>query len=153
MDDVEGAVIGLTDRNPNTGHDCLKSLLEASRLGDSVYPYFQRFAEMLESENSYIRTRGLLLIAANARWDQEYQLDEIIDSCLRHIMDEKPTVSRQFIAALPEMALYKPKLAGDICDALRKARPSRYKASMAPLIRQDIAAALEKIAEQTGEPL
>ena len=34
-------------------------------------------AEMLDSDNPYIRTRGLLLISANAKWDSDNKIDEI----------------------------------------------------------------------------
>lgn len=147
MIDVESLVAGLCDRNPNVGYACLLKLREESLRSDAVYPCFDRFAEMLNSDNSYIRARGLLLIAANARWDKDNKIDEIIDRYLTHIMDVKPTVARQFIAVLPEVAKFKPELAGDIRRALLCANPGRYKSSMAPLIQKDISRALSQIEE------
>lgn len=38
-----------------------------------------KFAEMIENSNSYIRTRGIILISVNAKWDIENKIDEIID--------------------------------------------------------------------------
>ena len=33
---------------------------------------------MLDSDNSYIRTRGLVLLACHAKWDVDYKIDELI---------------------------------------------------------------------------
>lgn len=101
MPELESLVAGLCDRNPNAGYACLVKLQEGSRRSDTVYPCFDRFVKMLDSDNSYIRARGLLLIAANARWDKDNKIDEIIDYYLTHITDVKPTVARQFIAVPP----------------------------------------------------
>lgn len=60
-------------------------------------------------------------------------------------MDEKPITSRQCIKALPRLAKYKPNLAGRICSALNEADPKVYKDTMEPLIRKDIASALDLI--------
>lgn len=54
---------------------------------DHVYPYMDRFGDMLDSDNSYIRTRGLTLLACNSKWDKDYKIDEIIDKYLKHITD------------------------------------------------------------------
>ncbi len=147
MAELEGLVEGLSDHDPSEGYACFLRLREESLRSDAVYPYFDRFIGMMDSGNSYIRARGLLLIAVNARWDGEHKLDEIIDRYLTHIMDEKPTVARQFIGALLEVAEHKPELAGDIRRALVRANPGRYRDSMAPLIQRDIAEALGRIAE------
>ena len=78
---------------------------------------------MLDDPNSYIRTRGILLIAANAKWDIDYKIYEIIDSLLKHITDDKPITARQCIKSLPIIAKYKPDLTDDICNALKTANP------------------------------
>lgn len=136
---------GLADRDAPTAYACFLKLREESRATAAVYPYFGRFAAMLNSGSSYVRARGLLLIAANAQWDVDNKIDEIIGDYLAHVMDAKPTVSRQLIAALPELARGKPELAEDIRQALHHANPARYRGSMAPLIQKDIAAALDAL--------
>jgi len=100
---------------------------------------------MIDSDNSYVRTRGLLLISANAKWDEDNKIDEIIDKYIKHILDDKPITARQCINALPKIAEFKPDLVEVIITALRKADPERYASSMQPLVYKDIRAALEKI--------
>ena len=145
MIDIEALVGRLRDRDDKSAYAAFLELQEESRRSNKVYPYFDRFASLIEEESSYARTRGLLLVAANARWDVDYKVDEIIDQCLVHVMDVKPTVSRQLIAALPELARYKGDLRSDIRRALERANPGRYRDSMAPLIQKDISKALREI--------
>ena len=75
---------------------------------------------MLDSDNCYVRTRGLTLLAYNAKWDKDYKIDEIIDKYLRHITDVKPITARQCIKMLPIIAKYKPELRKDIQKALKE---------------------------------
>ena len=87
----------------------------------------------------------MVLIAANARWDIDDKVDQVIGRYLRHVEDEKPITARQCIQALPEIARHKPVLCDDICRALRGADPTIYPSSMAPMITKDIQAALAAI--------
>ena len=53
-----------------------------------------KFIAMASSGNSYVRTRGLALIAHNAKWDVDDKIDGIIGGYLEHITDEKPICAR-----------------------------------------------------------
>ena len=145
MADIAQWVEGLLSDDNQYAFQCLKHLEAESERSGAVYAYFDTFARLLESPNSYRRTRGLLLIAANARWDNHYKIDEIIDEYVSHISDIKPITARQCIKALPDIVKYKPELAEYIRTALRQASPARYKSSMQPLVRKDIADALRRI--------
>lgn len=135
----------LFQKNNSIAYQALQALQKESDETDSVYPYMDRMRDMLENENSYIRTRGLTLIAYNAKWDKNYKIDELIDEYLKHITDDKPITARQCIKLLPMIANSKPDLKADITTALQKADISRYADSMQPLVNQDIQEALKKI--------
>ena len=145
MEHMDELVNTLYSKNAKEAYGALKVLLERSSQSDALYPYFDEFAAMSEDPDSYIRTRGLLLISANAKWDQDNKVDECIDRLLTHIMDEKPITSRQFIKTLPELAASKPELAEDIKNALRRADTEIYADSMQSLVYRDIQSALKKI--------
>ncbi len=145
MNDIQELVSGLKDKNDKYAYQCLKQLELESLNSDAVYPYFDLFSAMLDDPNSYIRTRGILLIAPNAKWDSDYKIDEIIDRLLKHIMDDKPITARQCIKSLPTIAKHKPDLKDDICNALRTANPQIYKSSMQSLVSKDIQDALNAI--------
>lgn len=143
--DVTETFEQLFDKNNPIAYKALQALQKMSEQSDCVYPYMDRLCEMLDSGNSYIRTRGLVLIACNAKWDRDYKIDEVIDRYLQHIMDSKPITARQCIKLLPTVARYKPELKEDIVSALRKADLSIYADSMQPLVYQDLQKALKEI--------
>jgi hypothetical protein len=145
--DISELINGLFDKDDKAAYKCLKELDAISEQDNRVYQYFDTLADMIDSDNSYIRTRGLLLVSANAKWDADYKIDEIIDKYLSHILDDKSITARQCIKALPNIAKHKPELADDILAALRKADPQRYAYSMRPLVQNDIRATIDKIAD------
>lgn len=135
----------LLDKNNNVAYKALQLLQKESEERNCVYPYMHRLSDMLDSENSYIRTRGLTLLAYNAKWDKDNRIDEIIDKYLKHITDIKPITARQCIKLLPIIAEYKPELKNDILSALHKANISIYGDSMQSLVHKDIQKALNEI--------
>ena len=135
----------LFDKNNNVAYKALQELQKESEETDCVYPFIDRLSDMLDSDNSYIRTRGLTLLAYNAKWDRANKIDEIIDEYLKHITDVKPITARQCIKLLPIIAKHKPELKNDILSALNKANISIYDYSMQPLVYKDIQKALKEI--------
>lgn len=75
----------LFNKNNNVAYKALQTLQKQSEETDCVYPYMDRLSDMLDSDNSYIRTRGLTLLAYNAKWDKDYKIDEVIDKYLKRI--------------------------------------------------------------------
>ena len=135
----------LFDKNNNVAYKAFQELQKESEETDCVYPFIDRLSDILDSDISYIRTRGLTLLAYNAKWDKEYKVDEIIDEYLKHITDVKPITARQCIKLLPIIAKHKPELKNDILSALNKANISIYDYSMQPLVYKDIQKALKEI--------
>ncbi len=135
----------LFDKNNNTAYKALQMLQKECEESDKVYCYMDRLTGMIDSDNSYIRTRGLTLIAYNAKWDKDNKIDEIIDKYLKHIEDIKPITARQCIKLLPIIAKNKPELKDDIVSALQKANVSFYAESMQPLVYKDIQKSLKDI--------
>ena len=94
MDIIGQVVENLTVPDNRLACGAMKLLLDESGRSDAVYPYFERFAAMLEHPNSYVRNRALLLLAANARWDGAHRFDGVIGAYLAHILDPKPITAR-----------------------------------------------------------
>lgn len=143
--DIAETFEALFNKNNSAAYKALQALVKESEETDAVYPYMDRLSNMLDSDNSYIRTRGLTLLAYNAKWDKDYKIDEIIDKYLRHITDVKPITARQCIKLLPIIAKYKPELRDDILFALHQANVGIYDDSMQPLVYKDIQKALKEI--------
>lgn len=146
-DSIETMFERLSDKNNSTAYAALQDLQNESERSDKVYPYMDKLFDMLGSDNSYIRTRGLTLIAYNSKWDKDNKVDEIIDEYLKHISDVKPITARQCIKLLPMIAKHKPELRNDIVTALEKANISGYADSMRQLVYKDIQKAIAEIAK------
>ena len=121
---IEDLFVQLTAKSPAEGYAAMKELQAVSETSDAVYPYMARLIGMLGSDNSYARTRGLLLIAANARWDTDCLIDENLNHILSHITDPKPITARQFIQSLPALASAKPDLRAECWVTIDSARVS-----------------------------
>ena len=145
MEELIEMIRKLYSKDNKEAYNTLQLLEKKSDDSNEVYEFFDEFAEMINDDNSYIRTRGLRLIACNAKWDTENKIDEIIDEYLKHILDDKPITSRACIKVLPIIAENKLDLVDVIKDALRNADVSRYADSMQPLVYKDIREALKKI--------
>lgn len=145
MAGLRGLVEGLESSDNEYAYRCLKQLEDESKRSAAVYPHIDAFITMLDHPNSYIRARAIILLAANARWDLDNRIDEIIGLYVNHIRDDSPITARQCIKALPSIVEYKPDLGTYVVNALYNADPMRYKESMQPLIDKDIQKALEMI--------
>ena len=103
-DAIEETFALLSHKDNKVAYTALKKLQADSENSTAVYPFMDRLGEMLDSGNSYLRTRALTLLAYNARWDTDYKIDEVIDRYLTHITDPKPITARQCIQLLPMLA-------------------------------------------------
>lgn len=91
---VEELLELLTSQDNSQAYQALKALEEMSAESNCLYPHMDKFIAMASSGNSYVRTRGLALIAHNAKWDVDDKIDGIIGGYLEHITDEKPICAR-----------------------------------------------------------
>ncbi|MCI9628279.1 MAG: SufBD protein [Eggerthellaceae bacterium] len=141
----------LTSRDNSQAYQALKAQERISAESNCLYPHMDKFIEMERSGNSYIRTRGLVLIACNAKWDVDGKIDRMIDEYLEHVTDERPICVRQCIKLLPLIAEAKPALVSKIVSALRDVNVACYADSMRPLIQNDIRDSLLAIEGQGSE--
>ena len=144
------AVDRLTCPDNKTAYAALQALEAWSEESDLVYTYLDRFTAMLESRNSYVRNRGLLLLGKNARWDREGKLDAVLDQMLEYLEDPKPITVRQCLKALDELVQGRPDLAFRVQARLESVDCTRYPGSMAPLIQRDILHLLQTINDFTA---
>ena len=135
----------LQDRDDKKAYAFSKEIRETSAVSDAYYSYFEDFASLLTAKSSYVRSRGFALCCAQARWDTEGKLQNSLPAMVTLLYDEKPTVVRQCLAALHEVVLFRPELSGKLCEAVKKIDLTRYKNTMAPLIKKDADALLKAL--------
>ena len=127
----------LQDKDNNKAYALSRDIAAKSAATNEYYSMFDDFAGLLTAKSSYVRTRGFALCCAQARWDEEGKLKNAFPAMLALLHDEKPTVVRQCIGALREVALYRPELCGDMKAELEAIDLTRYKESVSPLIGKD----------------
>ena len=137
----------ITDANDKTAYENTKKLVHESEFSNKHYSNLAEFAALLDDRKSYIRTRAMILCCSQARWDSEDRLRIYLPKMLRLLYDEKPTVVRQSLNALKEVARFRPELGKTIEAELNRIDTSKYKDSMIPLIKKDIAELIELLEE------
>ena len=134
MNDI---IVRLKDKNDKAAYEYAKQIGSESAESDKYLDMISEFATLLTDKSSYVRTRGFCLICNQARWACDGQIEAVFDRMCALLSDEKPTVVRQCLAALHEVALYRPEMADKISLAVSKIDPYKYKDSMSPLIEKD----------------
>lgn len=128
----------LCDKDDKAAYEFAKLIGSESAASDKYLDMIPAFAEMLKAKSSFVRARGFMLICKQARWANDGQLDKVLDKMLHLLNDPKPTVVRQCLAALHEVALFRPETVGQIEKALSEIDFDKYKDSMSPLIKKDV---------------
>ncbi|WP_302951532.1 hypothetical protein [Holdemania filiformis] len=151
MNPIEAQIEELKNKDQKTAYQALKHLLAISETCAEVSYYFDKFVALLQDPQSYVRTRGLLLIAANARWVKEKTCAAALPFCLELIQDPKPITRRQCIQALPSLSAAHPSLKPSILAALTGAQIQDVPETMQRLIVKDIQKTMQAIQTQTVE--
>lgn len=131
-------IVRLRDKNDKSAYEYAKQIGTESAESDKYLVMIPEFAGMLADKSSYVRTRGFCLICNQARWADNGQIEAVFDEMSPLLYDDKPTVVRQCLGALHEVALYRPELTDRILHAVEKIELGKYKDSMSSLIESDI---------------
>lgn len=142
---IEELVHQLRSPSNKDAYSALRTLEELSDSSDAVYTHIDEFIEMMDDPHSYVRTRGLVLVSSNAKWDADCRIDGVIDEYLAHVTDEKPITARQCVKQAVALGKAKPHLVPKIVSSLRCADLTRYPDSMRPLVQGDIRDALVEL--------
>lgn len=147
-DDIPQLVEWLSLKDDSVRYTVFLLLQNRSSLANDVYPYWHIFKSKLQSDNSYQRSIGLMLIAENAKWDTENKMEDTIDEHLALLNDEKPITIRQCIQSLGKIALCTPSLNSKIADRLISFNFAAVKETMRKSILLDIINVLLQIREE-----
>lgn len=115
---IAGLVDLLDEKADEARYQALLLLTERSKRFPDVLPYWRRFCGKLASGNSYQRSIGAMMVAANARWADADAVGACLPACLKLLLDEKPITVRQAIQALGQIARDVPTAAPEIARAL-----------------------------------
>ena len=145
--EVAWLVDRLAETNDKIRYGAFLLLNERSLSQADVFPFWDVFAGKLGSENSYQRSLGVMLLAANARWDKEDKTASVLDAFLAILHDEKPITVRQCIQSLKLIVPYHPELNKRIAQRLLALDLLAQRDTMRKLILLDIVDVLLLIRE------
>ncbi|MTI56279.1 hypothetical protein [Geosporobacter ferrireducens] len=137
-EDISQLVEWLTVKDDKLRYHSLLLLEHRSEEYNDVYPFWDIFCEKLRSTNSYQRSIGVMLIAANVKWDRENKIEITIDDYLRILDDEKPITVRQCIQSLKKIVAYRIDLHNKVASELISIDIMNIKPTMRKLILVDI---------------
>jgi len=150
-EDIAALVTLLATKEDDVRYQAFLLLKERSGIEADVFPYWQTFLEKLQSDNSYQRSIGLMLISENARWDNESKTAAALESYCNGLTDEKPITVRQCVQGLRPIVTAHPELFGTVCARLLALDLTAIKETMRKLVLLDILDVLLLIRSQNKE--
>ena len=91
---IAAQVKKLTGKNNDAAYAALCTLEAESEASAAVCVFWDAFAAMLDDKRTYVRMRGMVLLACNAQWAGPEQVMEMLERYLAHITDEKAAAAR-----------------------------------------------------------
>lgn len=137
-DDLNLLVSCLDEKDDKIRYPALLLLQHRSEIHEDVFPFWDEFTKKLTDTNSFQRSIGLMMIAANARWDHGDRMKTTLDDYLNCLNDEKPITIRQGIQGLMQIVPFHEKLRLKIADRLMQLDLKEIRETMRKSILTDI---------------
>ncbi|MEL7654894.1 MAG: hypothetical protein AAGU75_03185 [Bacillota bacterium] len=144
-EDLKSLISLLDEKNDEIRYQAFLALQSRSQMKADVYPFWETLAIKLNSDNSYQRSIGIMLIAENMKWDEEDRFAGIAESYLSHCRDEKFITSRQTIQSIQKWIGMKPQYADPVKRTLLGIDINSLKDTQRKLILLDIIGVLAEI--------
>jgi len=117
-----------------------------------LYDYWSDLVSKLQSENSYQRSIGLMLIANLSKSDSENYSSLVLDSFFNHFNDEKFITSRQCIQCVWKLAFNNDENKKRIIEELKNTFFNNiHLTTHSNLIKQDVISSLKNISKVTND--
>ncbi len=117
-EDIALLVEWLSDKDDKLRYSSLLILQNIANESNSTYKYWDLYRDKLKSDNSYQRSIGLMMIAANVKWDSRGKFETSFEDFCALLNDEKPITIRQCIQAFSGIVPHKPELNVKIAEKL-----------------------------------
>lgn len=145
LGDVAFLVETLSEKDDKIRYNAFLLLQAYSPLASAVYAHWDVLAQKLDSDNSYQRSLGVMLIAENVRWDSEGKFGQVLDKFLACCTDEKFITARQTLQALGKVADATKTYNKIIANYVSGLDISKYKDNQQSLLKKDIAILQKKL--------
>jgi hypothetical protein len=143
--DIRFLVEQLSEKDDKLRYNAFLLLQSSSRQFPLVYEYWGELEKKLESDNSYQRSLGIMLIAENVRWDKNDRFSKTIGAYLGCCNDEKFITARQTIQGLGSILQATKKYDSQIKQSLTGLSFAQYKENQQKLLAKDVSNTLRII--------
>jgi hypothetical protein len=124
---IDELLLGLDSDQARIRYGAAKALRQSSAESpEQVYPYFDRFLELMEGDNTFLRWGSERILGNLAVVDREGKFERVLDRFLAPISGREMIGAANAIAAAAQIARAKPHLADRIATSLLKVRRARY---------------------------
>jgi hypothetical protein len=144
-DDIRFLAAKLSEKDDKLRYNAFLLLQSISRESPFVYEYWDELEKKLESDNSYQRSLGIMLIAENVRWDKNGRFSKTINAYLGCCNDEKFITARQTIQGLGSILQATKKYDSQIKQRLTGLSFAQYKENQKKLLAKDVSNTLKII--------
>ncbi len=119
---------GLKSDRPAVKYGCEKTLhFVSERKPERLYPHFDFFIRMLDSENSFIRWGAILTIANLTKADTENKFEKIFDRYFSSVSGPEMIAAANTIRSAAVIAPFKPHLVDRMVREILKVEGAKYK--------------------------
>jgi hypothetical protein len=132
-------------------YNCVRVFFRALEKEPSLfYPYWERFAEGINSPNGFYRSSSTQAIAFLAAVDEERRLDAILKAYLRMLDDEKVMVARYFVQTIYLIPEARPDLREKVLACLLGIENTRHTESRKSLLKADIVNVFDRLFDSSS---
>ena len=134
-------------------YNCVRVFFRALEQQPALfYPYWERFAGMVESPNGFYRSTAAQAIAFLAAVDEDRRLDAILEAYLRLLDDDKVMVARYFVQTIHLIPQARPDLREKVVACLLDVENTRHNQSRKSLLKADVIHAFDRLFETLSGP-
>jgi len=141
---------GVEYKNARVKFGCFNTLvLISENEPELLYPYFDLFAENLDSDNNFFKLGAIIIIAHLSKVDRMKKFDRIFDKFYSFIADPAMTTAANVVKGSPVIVKAKPYLTERIVNQLQKISRIHYKTDECKnILIGHVIVSLDKIFEQ-----
>lgn len=147
-DEIDFLFQRLEEKDDKLRYNAFLLLQAISQETAFLYKYWNELEKKLESNNSYQRSLGIMLLSENVRWDKKGLFDKTIDRYMVCCNDEKFITARQTIQGLEAIIKSTDKYDNIIKQTLTNTKFAKYKENQQNLLNKDKEKILKIIEKQ-----
>jgi hypothetical protein len=137
---------GLTEKNETWRYNCHKVIYRLAQKNPArVYPYWDRVAGLLASDNSYHRAGAAILIPLLLPADKERRFDRVRRRYFALLDDESIVAARYMAQSAAAIAGHRPDLSPAIVRGLLGVETTHHPSSRKELLKSDVIEALGRL--------